>query len=94
MNFFALKLDSSADASEIYQNYKESLLQNGVEIDEGKDIGDQRIVAQTTFVGIPGNGILFRRANCVFIIVGFSIDLDMPIDVAQSIDTQIQVSIS
>jgi len=94
MNFFALKLDSSADASEIYENYKESLLQNGVEIDEGKDIGDQRIVAQTTFVGIPGNGMVFRRANCGFIIVGFSIDLDMTIDVAQSIDTQIQASIS
>ncbi len=94
LNLFALKLDSTSTASEIYQKYTDTLMQHGVELDEGTGIGDQRIVAQTTFGGIPGNGIVFRRANCVFTLAGFTIDLNMILDMAQKIDSQILASLS
>jgi len=89
VNFFAFKLDSIKEATEIFDLYKESYLEHASELEGDDTIGDQTFWCQISIGGFGGYGLEFRYANVVIVIVGITIELDVLENVAQIIEEDI-----
>lgn len=87
MNIIICKMDANQDSPDVYERYKENLLEHG-EVIENETIGDESIVARTT-IALPGGGVVFRKWNCVVVVGGFIEDLTELIDVAKQIEEKI-----
>lgn len=90
MNIIVLKLNSVKDTIDVYQRYKDNMLQwNGIETGN-ETIGDESWIGRA-----PSNppllGVMFRRVNCLVLVSGFIQNNNMTvyIDIAKEMEGKI-----
>jgi hypothetical protein len=90
ITFFALKLDSTSEAGEIFNLYAEDFLLHSIEIENQEIFGDETFTTQISLFGHNGHGLEFRYANVVIVMTGLNVDLDTLNRVATIIENDIE----
>ncbi len=90
MNIIILKVNSVKDSLEVYQRYKNNILNWGGVETGNETIGDESWIGQTAS-SLPLVGVVFRRYNCVVVVGGFmdNIDITVFLDLAKEMESEI-----